>query len=422
MRTDFHTHFHILKSKLNKRGLAPIFLRLTVSGKRKEYSITRRIEPDKWNVRTEIVMGNNTSSKEINTHINNIRHKLDKIHQVLSENEEQITASKMIKELKGDTKHKSKMTLEVFKEHNEQMDRLSGKSISKSTAKRYWTCYNHVEQYINEEYKADDYRMKDIDHQFITKFEYFLKTKRECNHNSALKYVNNFKKIIRIALANQWMDRDPFYNYKVQFDSVEREFLNEEEVQKLIDKDLHLDRLKLVRDMFVFSCYTGLAYSDVKKLSQADITKGIDGGKWIRIKRTKTKTLSSIPLLPVAEQIIDRYKDHPDVKNGNYVLPVLSNQKSNAFLKEIAIICGITKPLTTHLARHTFATTITLTNGVPIESVSKMLGHKDLRTTQHYAKIVDRKISDDMNLLKQKLEAKQKTKSNNTQGINKNTD
>lgn len=299
------------------------------------------------------------------------------------------------------------MTLEVFNEHNEQMDRLSGKSISKSTAKRYWTCYNHVEQFINEELKAPDYPMNDINHQFITKFEYFLKTKRECNHNSALKYVNNFKKIIRIALANQWMDRDPFYNYKVQFETVEREFLNEEEVQKLINKDLHLDRLKLVRDMFVFSCYTGLAYSDVKKLSRADITKGIDGGKWIRIKRTKTKSLSSIPLLPVAEEILNRYKDHPEVKDGKYVLPVLSNQKSNAFLKEIAALCGIKKPLTTHLARHTFATTITLTNGVPIESVSKMLGHQDLRTTQHYAKIVDRKISDDMKMLKLKLARKE---------------
>jgi site-specific recombinase XerD len=316
-----------------------------------------------------------------------------------------------MRELKGSGENSAKMTLEVFKEHNEQMDKLSGKSISKSTAKRYWTCYNHVEQFLNEEYKTDDFRMKDIEHQFISKFEYFLKTKRECNHNSALKYVNNFKKIIRIALANQWMDRDPFYNYKVHFENVEREYLNEEEVQKLIDKDLHLDRLKLVRDMFVFSCYTGLAYSDVKKLSNADITKGIDGGKWIRIKRTKTKSLSSIPLLPVAEQIIDRYQDHPEVKAGQCILPVLSNQKSNAFLKEIAIMCGITKPLTTHLARHTFATTITLTNGVPIESVSKMLGHKDLRTTQHYAKIVDRKISDDMQELRKKLDVKQKERS-----------
>jgi site-specific recombinase XerD len=406
MRTDFHTHFHILAKKKNKRGLAPIYLRLTVNGKRKEYSISRRVQPEFWNTKMEKVMGSNPNEKEINTHINNIRHKLNKIHQVLSDTDQPITAAIMIGNLKGENKKPPKLTLEVFREHNNQMDRLSGKSISKSTAKRYWTCYNHIEQFINEELKTDDYPMNDINHQFITKFEYFLKTKRECNHNSALKYVNNFKKIIRIALANEWIDRDPFYNYKVQFDTVEREFLNEEEVQKLIEKDLHLDRLKLVRDMFVFSCYTGLAYSDVKKLSSADITKGIDDGKWIRIKRTKTKSLSSIPLLPVAEEILDRYQDYPEVKHGKYVLPVLSNQKSNAFLKEIAALCGITKPLTTHLARHTFATTITLTNGVPIESVSKMLGHRDLRTTQHYAKIVDRKISDDMKALRKKLEEK----------------
>ena len=406
MRTDFHIHFHVLEKKKNKRGVAPIYLRLTVDRKRKEFSISRRIQPESWNVKLQKVMGNNPNEKEINNHINNLRHKLNKIHQVLSDNDQPITANDMIAHLKGEKKRKPKMTLEVFKEHNEQMDRLSGKSISKSTAKRYWTCYNHVEQFLQEEYKVEDYPMNEINHQFITKFEYFLKTKRECNHNSALKYVNNFKKIIRIALANQWMDRDPFYNYKVQFETVEREFLNQEEINKLIEKDLHLDRLKLVRDMFVFSCYTGLAYSDVKKLSDADINTGIDGGKWIRIKRTKTKSLSSIPLLPVAEEILDRYKDHPEVKDGKYVLPVLSNQKSNAFLKEIAGLCGIKKPLTTHLARHTFATTVTLTNGVPIESVSKMLGHKDLRTTQHYAKIVDRKISDDMQELRKKLEEK----------------
>lgn len=375
-------------------------------------TINRKVDPRKWHSKSEKMLGKSPEAIELNNYINVIRNRIKNIHQDLIEKKKSVSSKSILDEFKGVNKKKPKMTLQVFKEHNEQMDRLSGKSISKSTAKRYWTCYNHVEQFLKEEYKAENYPMNDINHQFITKFEYFLKTKRECNHNSALKYVNNFKKIIRIALANQWMDRDPFYNYKVQFETVEREYLNEEEVQKLIDKDLHLDRLKLVRDMFVFSCYTGLAYSDVKKLSSADITKGIDGGKWIRIKRTKTKSLSSIPLLPVAEEILDRYKDHPEVKDGKYVLPVLSNQKSNAFLKEIAALCGIKKTLTTHLARHTFATTITLTNGVPIESVSKMLGHQDLRTTQHYAKIVDRKISNDMKALKIKLEEKEAKKSN----------
>jgi len=407
MSTSYQLSFYLRKSRNEKTSESDIYLRISVNNKRSALSINRKVDPRKWHSKSEKMLGKSPEATELNNYINVLKNRIKNIHQELIEKKKAVSSKSIVDEFKGVNKKKPKMTLQVFKEHNEQMDRLSGKSISKSTAKRYWTCYNHVEQFLNEEYKADDYPMNDINHQFITKFEYFLKTKRECNHNSALKYVNNFKKIIRIALANQWMDRDPFYNYKVQFDTVEREYLNEEEVQKLIDKDLHLDRLKLVRDMFVFSCYTGLAYSDVKKLGEADITKGIDGGKWIRIKRTKTKSLSSIPLLPVAEEIIDRYKDHPEVKKGDFILPVLSNQKSNAFLKEIAALCGIKKPLTTHLARHTFATTITLTNGVPIESVSKMLGHKDLRTTQHYAKIVDRKISDDMKALKLKLGAKE---------------
>ena len=410
MSTSYQLSFYLRKSRSNKTSESDIYLRISVNNKRSALSINRKVDSRKWHSKSEKMLGKSPEAVEVNRYINILRNKIKNIHQGLVEKDMTVSAKSILDDFKGVNKKKPKMTLEVFKEHNDQMDRLSNKSISKSTAKRYWTCYNHVEQFIHEEYKADDYRMKDIDHQFISKFEYFLKTKRECNHNSALKYVNNFKKIIRIALANQWMDRDPFYNYKVQFETVEREFLNEEEVQKLINKDLHMDRLKLVRDMFIFSCYTGLAYSDVKKLSSADITKGIDGGKWIRIKRTKTKSLSSIPLLPVAEEIIERYQDHPEVRKGNCILPVLSNQKSNAFLKEIAMMCGIRKPLTTHLARHTFATTITLTNGVPIESVSKMLGHKDLRTTQHYAKIVDRKISDDMANLRAKLENKTKKK------------
>ncbi|MEO2061923.1 MAG: site-specific integrase [Christiangramia sp.] len=407
MSTSYQLSFYLRKSRSNKSSESDIYLRISVDNKRSAMTINRKVDPRKWHSKSEKMLGKSPEAIELNNYINVIRNRIKNIHQDLIEKKKSVSSKSILDEFKGINKKKPKMTLEVFKEHNEQMDRLSGKSISKSTAKRYWTCYNHVKQFINEELKSPDYPMNDINHQFITRFEYFLKTKRECNHNSALKYVNNFKKIIRIALANQWMDRDPFYNYKVQFETVEREYLNEEEVQKLIDKDLHLDRLKLVRDMFVFSCYTGLAYSDVKKLSSADITKGIDGGKWIRIKRTKTKSLSSIPLLPVAEEILERYKDHPEVKDGKYVLPVLSNQKSNAFLKEIAALCGINKPLTTHLARHTFATTITLTNGVPIESVSKMLGHQDLRTTQHYAKIVDRKISDDMKALKVKLAEKE---------------
>lgn len=407
MKTDFSIHFHLVNSKINSRGLTPIYLRLTVDNKRIEYSISRKIEPKFWNTKSQKVMGTNREAVEINTHIDNLKHKLYKIHQRCMDENNLISARSMMNLLKGGGK-KIRFILEVFKEHNERTDLLAGKDISVSTAKRYWTCYDHVKQFIEEEYRLEDYKLRDIDYRFITKFEFFLKTTRKCNHNSALKYINNFKKIIRIALANQWMDRDPFYNYKVQFEAVEREYLTADEIEILYTKELHFDRLKVVRDMFVFSCYTGLAYSDVEKLSKSDITIGIDGKQWINIKRTKTNTRSSIPLLPIAKKILNRYAYDPMVIKSERLIPVFSNQKSNAYLKEIAMLCGITKPLTTHLARHTFATTVTLTNGVPIETVSKMLGHKSLRTTQHYAKIVDRKVSDDMKILEEKLKTQKK--------------
>jgi len=406
MSTSYQLSFYLRKSRTNKTSESDIYLRISVNGKRSALSINRKVDPRKWSSSSEKALGKSPEATEINNFINVLKNKIKNIHQDLIEKNQAISSKSILDEFKGVNKKKPKMTLEVFREHNEQMDRLSGKSISKSTAKRYWTCYNHIEQFLKEVYKAEDFRMKDIDHQFITKFEYFLKTARKCNHNSALKYVNNFKKIVRIALANQWMDRDPFYNYKVQYETVDREFLNEDEVKALVEKELHFERLRIARDMFVFSCHTGLAFGDLEKLSEKDITKGIDGGRWIRTKRKKTKSITSVPLLPIAEEIIERYKDHPEIIDKDLILPVPKNQNYNAFLKEIAVLCGIKKNLTTHLARHTFATTITLTNGVPIESVSKMLGHKDLRTTQHYAKIVDRKISDDMKALRKILEEK----------------
>lgn len=208
---------------------------------------------------------------------------------------------------------------------------------------------------------------------------------------------------MRIAQANNWITIDPFLNYKVRLKDVEREYLSEEEIQTMLTKNLHTPRLSQVRDIFIFCCFTGLAYSDVKKLTQNNVVMGIDGEQWIKTKRTKTDTRSNIPILPTALAIIKKYENHPEVVIKEVLLPVLSNQKSNAYLKEIAELCGITKNLTTHLARHTFATTVTLTNGVPLESVSKMLGHKSIKTTQHYAKILDLKVSDDMQLLRQKF-------------------
>ncbi|MEL6976820.1 MAG: site-specific integrase, partial [Bacteroidota bacterium] len=222
--------------------------------------------------------------------------------------------------------------------------------------------------------------------------------------------IVNFKKIIRIALANEWITKDPFFHWKASWKSKEKQYLTQAELDTLREKRSFLPRLDLVRDIFVFCCYTGLAYADVKQLRQEDIIIGVDGYRWIKMARKKTKAISSIPLLPPAEAIIEKYSEHPYVLDGKGVLPVLTNQKSNAYLKEIADVCGINKNLTTHLARHTFATTVTLSKGVSISTVSKMLGHRSLKTTQIYAKVLDSKIADEMAVLKAQLEEQEAQK------------
>ena len=234
-------------------------------------------------------------------------------------------------------------------------------------------------------------------------YEFYLRSVRKCANNTAVKYIKNFHKIINICLANGWLTKDPFANYKSKVKEVIREYLTEKEIQDLMEKELVSDRLELVRDIFIFSCFTGLAYIDVKQLSKDNIVLGIDGDKWINKNRQKTDTNSKIPLLPTAQYILDKYANHPVCVNEDKLLPIFSNQKMNAYLKEIATVCGINKELTFHIARHTFATTVTLSNGVPIETVSKMLGHTNLKTTQHYAKILDKKISEDMKILKDKF-------------------
>ena len=299
-----------------------------------------------------------------------------------------------------------KMLLDIFQEHNDKVESLIGKDFATGKAERYRTCKKHVAAFVKQKYKKNDIPVQEVDHKFITGLEYYLKTTRKCAHNSAIKYITNFKKIIRIAHANDWIDKDPFLHWKGKLKIVEREFLTEEEIQKIIKLEFKMERLEQVRDIFIFCCFTGLAYADVKKLNRGDISTGNDGEEWIKTKRSKTDTRSNIPILPIAKTTIEKYEDNGLLKEKDLVLPVLSNQKMNAYIKEIATLAGISKNLTFHLARHTFATTVTLTNGVPIESVSKMLGHTNLKTTQHYAKILDMKVSRDMAILRDKFKPK----------------
>ncbi len=412
MQKTFSVLFYPKRNDADKEGKVPIYMRITFNGKRSELSIQHKVEIERWNIGAGKAKGNSMESKSLNRLMDAMRSKVYQHHRDLVEKIEIVTATSLKNAYLGIVERDLTL-IDIFTNHNNEVKELVGREYAFNTLKRYQTSFRHTKGFLKYKYNVDDISLNQINHEFITSFEFYLKSKRGCNHNSAIKYIKNFKKIIRIALANNWIDKDPFLNYKVRLKEVTREFLSEEEVQKMLNIRLHIPRLEQVRDVFLFCCYTGLSYADVKKLTKNNLVRGIDGEMWIKTSRTKTDIRSNIPLLTTALMILDKYKDNKELINEDILLPVSSNQKINAYLKEIAVLCEIDKNLTFHLARHTFATTITLTNGVPIESVSKMLGHKSLKTTQHYAKILDRKVSDDMSILRSKLNSSLKTKNAN---------
>ncbi len=401
MQNLFSILFFIKRAKANKDLESPIYLRITYGGKRVELSTMRKVPVDKWSTSGNKFIGHSAKARDINRHLELLREKVYKVYEDLATKDEHITAVKIRDIFLGKEKYK-RLILEIFKDHNSHMERLLGKEFSPRTLQRYETTRNHIQKFIELNYKEPDYPVKKVDIIFINGFIYYLKTERDCSHNTALKYLSYFKKIVRIAFANGWIEKDPFFNLKFKNRIIERDFLTKGELHKIIEKKFSMPRLERVKDFFLFSCYTGLSFSDVSKLGYKDIVIGIDGEKWIKIFRTKTGVPSNIPILPMAQEILDKYK--PDLSDSNPgLLPLYSNQRINSYLKEIADLCGIEKNLTFHIARHTFATTVTLSNGVPIESVSKMLGHRSLRATQHYAKIIDEKLGRDMQILKNKI-------------------
>jgi len=402
MKTNFSLLFYLKKPKNHQNGLVPIYLRITVNGKRAETSTGRECEPTLWNSTAGRFKGTKEEIKSFNAYLGNLQAQVYAAHGQLTEAGGMITAESLKNKLLGKSE-KPRMLISLFKDHNKKISALVGDEYAAGTLERYETSLRHTRSFLEWRYKVSDIDIKQIDHDFITNYEFFLRSERKCANNSAIKYIKNFGKIIRICLASGWLDKNPFVNYKAKVKRVDRIFLNREELQAIADKVFLTERLNQVRDIFLFCCFTGLAYADVKKLKLAEIVKGLDGEMWIYTKRKKTDTPSRIPLLPSALSLLKRYADHPLCCNTDKALPVSTNQKMNAYLKEIADVCGINKILTFHIARHTFATTVTLSNGVPIESISKMLGHTNIKTTQHYAKILDLKVGQDMALLRQKF-------------------
>jgi site-specific recombinase XerD len=402
MKTKVSILFYAKRAKANVSGLVPIYTRITINGKRIELSTNRFVEITKWSTEAGKMKGNSIEARSINSHLDMLRIQIIDMQMELVHKKIPVTAETLKSKILG-VDEKERMIIPIYQNHNDKIEDLIGNGYAYGTLERFKISLKHLQEFILWKYNVSDISLTKIDYAFVTEFEFYLRSVKKCNNNTAVKYVRNFRKIIKICLDNDWLDKNPCSRYEGKMKEVERDFLTAEELNRIYNKRFSSERLTLVKDIFVFSCYTGLAYIDVKGLKKDHIAIGIDGEKWIFKNRQKTDTKSKIPVLPIAPEIIEKYAYHPKCLNEDNILPILTNQKMNAYLKEIGDLCDISKEITFHMARHTFATSVTLTNGVPIETVSKMLGHKNIQTTQHYAKILDKKVSEDMQILRDKF-------------------
>nr|MCS3811976.1 site-specific recombinase XerD [Mucilaginibacter sp. X4EP1] len=304
------------------------------------------------------------------------------------------------KMMQGEELEPPKMLSDIWTYHTDQIAGLIGKDYTAGTLQKYKAAFRILKRFILLRTQSDDIRLDKIDYRFVRDFDYYLKTDYGVKINTAVQIVKKLRTMIKIAIEVGWAKQDPFIAYRAKTEEVFREFLTSDELQQLAEKKLSRKRLHIARDLFLFSCYTGLSYADTAKLTTADIVKGEDGGIWIQTHRVKNNNRVRVPLLSPALRLMDHYKDYPRILDEDFILPKMSNQKANAYLKEITKALGWSKYLTFHCARHTFATTVTLTNGVPMETVGQMLGHKNIRSTQIYARVTDTKVSHDMRKLK----------------------
>lgn len=392
----------ILKTSKTKNGTAPLYARITLNGDRIELSLQRRITRDLWDEQKNRLIGSSAESIQVNRSIDRTYNQIyESFRQLQDENK--ILSAQAIKARYLGIDDVSKKISDILNYHKANM----GTVLKPGTLKNYVTTEKYLYEFLKSKLKTDDIYLKQINYSFIVDFEHFLRTYKSKTHrptpsnNGVMKHLERLKKLFNLAQRLEWIQKDPFAKFKLKFTKVEREFLDELELERIINLETNKATLAKTRDVFVFSCFTGLCYIDVKHLTKDDIVRGIDGNQWIHTAREKTATPVKIPILPKAKEILIKYKEQEKITD--LLLPVYSNQKINQYLKEIAKILNIRKKLTFHIARHTFATTVTLSNGVPIETVSKLLGHTKLSTTQIYARVVERKVSNDMEILKKRL-------------------
>lgn len=402
-KSSFSLVFYINRTKARKNGACPVMMRININGQKVALHIKRVIMPDDWDTNRYQMKGKTASARVFNDYIEALRLKTLRVYNELLNQHHEVSPNMLRDAVLGINSAKPKMLLEIWNEHNEGLKKLIGKENSYATYQKFTTARNHVASYLLNQYQLNDISIKQLNYQFIINFSLYLKSEKNIGNNTTTKFLQNFKKIVTIAKRNGWIQNDPFDHIQLKIEEVDRPYLTEKEMKSLMDLQSPFERLNKVRDLFIFSCFTGLAYIDMKQLTKKEIEQN-EQGLWIKTHRQKTGVRANIPLLEVPQRIMNRYANVAIMMPDDPLLPMLSNQKLNAYLKELADICGIKKQLTFHVARHTFATTVTMTNGVPIESVSKMLGHKKIATTQHYARIVDQKVGEDMGALAQKLQ------------------
>jgi site-specific recombinase XerD len=390
--------FIISKSRINKAGLAPLFCRLTYLEKRKQFATGLFIKPDFWNNSKQIAQPPNEGNSFINSQLSLIKNNINQAFLFLQLQKQDFNVEQIYKQYAGETQNEDKTLMDALSYHNNRMKKLIGIEVAFTTWEKYHQTQIHLSDFIWYKYRKKDILLKELSSNFINEYEYYLKTEKKFMISTVFKCIQRLRRVIKMAIAMDYLTKDPFILYHAKEPHKEIVYLSVEELNRLESYPFASDRLSQVRDMFIFCCYTGLAYTEMANLKPENLIKHPDGSVCIEMCRQKTQRNFVVPLLKKAQSIIYKYE------NDNQLLPIITNQKFNAYLKEIADIVNINKRLTHHIARKTFATTILLYNDVPIEIVSELLGHSKISITQeHYAKVMQSKVNEHINRLEEKL-------------------
>ena len=393
-RSSFSILFSIRESKARKNGNTPIEVTITVNGERCSFSTGKQIKVTSWDKNRQLVKGKDEEATSLNNYLKSVRAKLYEKEAELLDRGFIITAQLLYDAYFDKVEClKERSLLSVLEEHNAERKAMVGKTVAPAT---YWVFEytgRLLREFILKKYNRGDLYLRELNIGFIQGFHSFLLSEKKMGQNSSTKHLKFLKKLLNLAVSNSYISYNPVNAYKVEREPVEVDFLDEEELRKIINFDTPIPRFEKARDFFLFGCFTGLSYIDIKTLTPEHFEKDSTGRIWIKKRRVKTGVLSRIPLLPIAKLILDKYK------GGEKLLPIQDPADINKYLKDIAILCGINKRICFHTSRHTFASTVTLANNISLEVVSKMLGHTNTRMTAYYAKLIDKCIGEQMDKL-----------------------